>query len=50
MYCCDTAANMKLAVLRLGLFHSAQFSQMLVERILLLYLIVVIYFIHAISY
>lgn len=48
VYCCDTAANMKLAVLRLGLFHTAQSSQMLVERILLFYLRVVIYFIHAI--
>lgn len=48
MYCCDTAADMKLAVLRLGFFHTAQSSQMSVERILLLYLIEVIYFTHAI--
>jgi len=47
-YCCDTAADTKFAVLRLGLFHTAQSSQMLVERILPLYLIVVIYFIREI--
>lgn len=46
MYYYDMAANIKLAALRLRLFHTAQFSQMLIERILLLYLIVVIYFIH----
>lgn len=39
---------MKLAVLRLGFFHIAQSSQMPVERILLLCLIEVIYFIRAI--
>lgn len=46
MYCCDTAANTKLAALRLGLFRTAQSSQMPVERILLLYLIVVIHCIY----
>lgn len=48
VYCCDAAANMKLAVLRLDFFHTAQSSQMPVERILLLYLTEVIYLIRAI--
>lgn len=47
VYCCDTAANM-LAVLRLGLFHIAQSSQMPLERILLLHLIEVTCFSRAV--
>lgn len=48
VYCCDTAANMTLAVLRLGLFHIAQSSQMPVERTLLLHLIEVTCFSRAV--
>lgn len=43
---CDAAANTKLALCTIGLFHLAQPSQMLVEIILLLYLVVVVYFIN----
>lgn len=41
---CDAAANTKLALCTIGLFHPAQPSQMLVE--IILYLVVVVYFIN----